>query len=146
MELFYKKCKKEDINLIYENTKHNILRYEDPTMAEIEDVLKLVRTKIEGNYESYVSICCNETKVGYYHLLEQTDLTCLLDDLFVLKQYRNQGIGTKVMHDILQEMPDTIYVYVYLKNVRLIRFLEKNGFYMKKLVSKSRAVFQRDSE
>lgn len=140
----YKECTKEDITFIQNNQKKYVLRYEDPTMADLREVLELLYTKIEGNRDAYRCIYADEVKVGYIHLIEQLDFTYLLDDLFVFAQYRKQGIGTKILHDIISNTDESIYLYMYMKNTKLIDFFEKRGFYVKKIVSKSRMIMQYD--
>lgn len=140
----YRECTKEDISFIQEYQKKYVLRFEDPTMVEMKDVLELLHTKIEGNAQGYRSIYLDEIKVGYVHLIEQIDLTYLLDDLYVLEEYRNQGIGTMILQDMISNTDECIYVYMYMKNTKLIDFFMKRDFYVKKIISKSRMILQRD--
>lgn len=140
----YRKCTEEDIALIQEYQRKYVLSHEDPTMIEMKDALELLYTKIEGNQEAYRCACKDGNKVGYVHVIEEIDQSYLLDDLFVLEKYREKGIGTEILRDVVQNADDAVYVYMYIKNTRLIDFFEKRGFYVKRIVSKSRLILQHD--
>jgi len=135
MNLVYKVSTKSDIHKIYELSKNLINEYEDIQNIDYEKVLKWVYKKIEENIQEYTSIYFNNTLVGYYHFHEDKD-KMELDDFYILSEYQNKGIGSKVLSELIQT-DKTIYLYVFLKNVKAIRLYERFGFKIVEHVNKT---------
>ncbi len=51
----------------------------------------------------------------------------LLDEIFIERRYRNLGIGTKIIKQILLTYP-VVYLYVYKENVKAFRLYRRLGF------------------
>ena len=55
------------------------------------------------------------------------DTTIEVGRLYVLPDYRNQGIGKNIIKNILKQN-DTVYLWVYKKNKKAIKLYKKLGF------------------
>ena len=52
---------------------------------------------------------------------------CEIVDIFVLKEYRNKGIGTDIIKNILKNN-SIVYLWVYKKNIKAISLYKKMKF------------------
>lgn len=60
-------------------------------------------------------------------LLTNNDDGKLLDEIYLEEEYRNKGIGTKIIMDILNNN-DVVYLWVYKENEKAISLYKKLGF------------------
>ena len=60
-------------------------------------------------------------------LLTNNDNGKLLDEIYLEEGYRNKGIGTKIIMDILNNN-DVVYLWVYKENEKAISLYKKLGF------------------
>ena len=51
----------------------------------------------------------------------------MLDEIYLENAYRNQGIGTSIILDILKRYSN-VYLWVYKKNHKAIRLYKRLGF------------------
>ena len=51
----------------------------------------------------------------------------LLDEIYLEEEYRNKGIGTEIIKDILNNN-DVVYLWVYKENEKAISLYKKLGF------------------
>lgn len=56
-----------------------------------------------------------EEIVGYILIRKLNQTTCLLDGLFVLEEYRNQGIGNKLLQEAIKKCKDLKVKHVDIK-------------------------------
>ena len=115
--------------------------YEDIQNIDYEKVLKWVYKKIEENIHEYTSIYLDNTLVGYYHFHEDKD-KMELDDFYIFSEYQNKGIGSKVLSELIQT-ENTIYLYVFVKNVKAIKLYKRFGFKIVEYVNKTRYIMER---
>lgn len=141
MNLVYKGSTTSDIHKIYELSKNLIDKYEDIQDINYEKVLKWVYKKIEENIHEYTSIYLDDKLVGYYHFHEDKN-KMELDDFYIFSEYQNKGIGSKVLSELIQT-EETIYLYVFIKNVHAIRLYEKYGFKICKRFNRNRYIMER---
>ena len=141
MNLVYKASTKSDIHKIFEFSKNLIDEYEDIQNIDYEKVLKWVYKKIEENIHEYTSIYLDNTLVGYYHFREDKD-KMELDDFYIFSEYQNKGIGSKVLSELIQT-DKTIYLYVFVKNIKAIGLYERFGFKIVEHVNKTRYIMER---
>ena len=60
-------------------------------------------------------------------LLTNKDDGKLLDEIYLEEDYRNKGIGTSIIKDILYNN-DIVYLWVYKDNINTISLYKKLGF------------------
>ena len=51
----------------------------------------------------------------------------MLDEIYIESDFRNKGIGTKIIKEILQENK-VVYLWVYKENEKAISLYKKLGF------------------
>ena len=141
MELVLKRCSELDIENIFLFNKHLIDTYENLENIDYEYVLRWISLKIEKNIHEYTSIYLFDQLVGYYRFHEVED-KMELDDFFVIEEYRNKGIGTAVLKQLIQTNK-TIFLYVFVKNIHAIRLYERFGFKIIEYIHNTRCVMER---
>ena len=60
-------------------------------------------------------------------LLTDKDDGTLLDEIYLEEKYRNKGIGTNIIKEVINNN-DIIYLWVYKENVQAISLYKKLGF------------------
>lgn len=68
--------------------------------------------------------------IGIARLMGDDYFSCNIDFLFVDKDYRRQGIGTKLVYKLIQCCYEPKYINVSPENNKLIPFYEKLGFHL----------------
>ncbi len=142
MELHYKTSNVDDIDRLLEIQKGHVLRYEDPTIVNVNDVLKRVEMNLRSNIESYTTVWIDDEIVGYYRMVEDYDFYYDLSFLYVLKEYRRQGIGTQIIEHLKQQADDPIHVTVLMNDTNVYDFLTNQNFQIKKIISKMKMILE----
>lgn len=93
---------------------------------EKKKIKKSVFMNIERTCELYKIIYVGKMIAGAYLVLPYED-GYIIDELYLFKEYRNQGIGTDIVAK-LKKKYDVLYIWVYKNNSDAIRFLERMGF------------------
>ena len=74
----------------------------------------------------------NKTIVGYILIRKMANNTCLLDGLYVEKEYRNKGIGNSLLKDAISRIKNMNIKYVDINvmynNIIAKHIYEKLGF------------------
>lgn len=76
-------------------------------------------------------IRCRADSVGFVHLGSRGAAADWLEDIFVLPQYQNQGIGSKAVElaeQIVREYSASMYIEAAARNERAIRLYRKLGY------------------
>lgn len=121
------KSEKRDIEKLIEYKKRTIYEYaENLSNEEIIKINNYVETNIPKLINNYCNIIVNEKIVGCV-LLTDIDDGKLLDEIYLEEQYRNQGIGTDIIKNILNKN-NIVYLWVYKKNIKAISLYKKMGF------------------
>ena len=121
------KSKKQDIEKLIEYKTRTIYEYaENLSNEEIEKINNYVSNNIPKIINNYYNIIVNKDIAGCLLLTNNEDGK-LLDEIYLEEQYRNQGIGTNIIKNILKQN-DTVYLWVYKKNKKAIKLYKKLGF------------------
>ena len=121
------KSEKRDIEKLIEYKKRTIYEYaENLSNEEIIKINNYVETNIPKIIDNYYNIIVNEKIVGCV-LLTDIDDGKLLDEIYLEEQYRNKGIGTDIIKNILNKN-NIVYLWVYKKNIKAISLYKKMGF------------------
>ena len=83
-------------------------------------------SNIELNYKKYKIIMVDKVVVGAYLVTDYLDGS-MLDEIYLFKEYRNQGIGTKILNKLIKTIRK-LYVWVYASNTEALRFFKNFGF------------------
>ena len=93
---------------------------------EKNKIRKSIDKNIETTCELYKIIYVDKKIAGAYLVLPYED-GYIIDEIYLFKEYRNNGIGTRVIKGLIKEYR-TIYIWVYKNNLDAIRLFEKLGF------------------
>lgn len=120
-----------DIERIKRYKLENIFEYaKDLEQTEIEKINNYVNKNIPNQIGKYKDIIINDNIVGSI-LLTEIDNGVLLDEIFIEKQYRNKGIGGTVIKEIITNINNNLYLWVYKDNIGAIKLYNRLGFAIK---------------
>lgn len=127
MEYKLSKSSEKDINRLIEYKNRTIYQYaKDLSNEEIDRINKYVTSEVPRLINDYCNIIVDNKIVGCI-LLTSNDNGKLLDEIYLEEEYRNKGIGTKIIMDILDNN-DVVYLWVYKENEKAISLYKKLGF------------------
>jgi len=117
-----------------ENSPENMQAYLESSLSE----KKLLKELREANSEFYFADINHKT-IGYFKINfgdAQTDLhdqnALELERIYVIKEFQGKKIGQKLLDEVLgiakENQMDYLWLGVWEKNERAIRFYERNGF------------------
>ncbi len=117
----------KDINRLIEYKKRTIYEYaKDLSNEEIDKINKYVTSEVPKLINDYCNIIVDNKIVGCL-LLTNKDDDKLLDEIYLEEEYRNKGIGTEIIKDILNNN-DIVYLWVYKENEKAISLYKKLEF------------------
>ena len=117
-----------DIEIIKKYKLKIIFAYANKLNSEEkEKINNYVNETIPNEIDNYKNIVLNNNTVGST-LLTKKDGVILLDEIFIERQYRNKGVGTSVIKDIIASANSNIYLWVYKDNLKAIKLYNKLGF------------------
>ena len=121
------KSNEEDIKKLIEYKKRTIYEYaENLSNEEIIKINNYVENNVPKLINNYYNIMINE-KINGCLLITAVDDGKLLDEIYIEEEYRNKGIGTDIIKNILNEN-NIVYLWVYKKNTKAIKLYMKMGF------------------
>lgn len=127
MEYKLLKSTSNDINRLIEYKKRTIYEYaKDLSDEEINKINRYIASEVPKLIDVYCNIMVDNKIIGCI-LLTNKDDGKLLDEIYLEKVYRNKGIGTEIIRDILSNN-DIVYLWVYKKNDKAISLYRKLGF------------------
>ncbi len=142
----YKKAAACDIEQLYRLCKQLIDDYEDIDSIDYDKVLGWVRRKLESSIGEYTAIYSEHEKVGYYHFYKNENGEYELDDLYILPEYRDRGIGSEVIKKCCSSVAAPVMLYVFVKNKRAIALYQRLGFKIIRTVNGSRYIMRREAD
>ena len=121
------KSSSKDIEKLIEYKKRTIFEYaKDLPDDEINKINNYVKNNVLKLLNDYSNIIVDNKVIGCL-LLTNKDDGILLDEIYVEQEYRNKGIGTDIIKNVINEN-DIIYLWVYKENVKAISLYKKLGF------------------
>ena len=127
MEYKLSNSSNKDINRLIEYKKRTIYQYaKDLSNEEIDKINKYIINGIPRLINDYSNIIVDNKIVGCLLLINKDDGK-LLDEIYLEEEYRNKGIGTEIINDILNNN-DVVYLWVYKENEKAISLYKKLGF------------------
>lgn len=134
-----------DIGTIFDLSKVLIDEYENLQNINYDKVLTWVRRKIEVNIASYTCIFYRGQKAGFYRFCPN-DTMMEIDDLYILPEFRNQGIGTFVIRKCCSETNLPVMLYVFTRNTGALSLYRRLGFQVTQAIGDSRCIMVRNPE
>ena len=96
------------------------------SFEEKSKVRRSVLKDIKKTFTSYKLIYIGK-KIGGAYCLTPYENGLMIDELYLFKEYRNQGIGTNILEKLKKDIP-ILYVWVYKNNKEAITFFTNKGF------------------
>ena len=97
-----KEAQKKNLPLLEKWKIQTILEYgSDLSVEELSEIKNYVHKNVKENIQLYNLIIVNENNVGCVLVRTYKD-GHLLDEIYLESAYRNQGIGTSIICDILK--------------------------------------------
>ena len=122
------KSSNKDIERLVEYKKITIYEYaKDLSDEEIDKINNYVTSGVPKLINDYYNIIVDDIIVGCI-LLTNKDDGKLLDEIYLDKEFRNKGIGTSIIKDIINNNDDIVYLWVYKENEKAISLYKKLGF------------------
>ncbi len=123
----------KDTDYIKKSKLYNIFTYaDDLPKDEVMRINNYVDEHIPVEITDYKIIMCNKNKVGCLLVAKKED-GAILDEIYLEEEYRNKGIGTDIIKNILKINP-IVYLWVYKKNIKAISLYKKMKF---KIINKT---------
>lgn len=123
----------KDTDYIKKSKLYNIFTYaDDLPKDEVMRINNYVDERIPVEITDYKIIMCNKNKVGCLLVAKKED-GAILDEIYPEEEYRNKGIGTDIIKNILKINP-IVYLWVYKKNIKAISLYKKMKF---KIINKT---------
>ena len=118
---------KRDILKLIEYKLESIFDYaENLSLEEINQINDYVKSNVTKELNNYKVICIDDKKVGVL-LITNKDDGVLLDEIYLEERYRNKGIGTSIIKEILSNY-NIVYLWVYKLNIKALSLYKKLGF------------------
>ena len=122
-----RKAYREDISILVRYKLANILEYANSATLEEQDKIEgYVQAEIKTELEQAQMILLEGQTVGCLIVTKKDD-GMLIDEIYLEEDYRNQGIGTSCLKQLLQKY-STLYLWVYKLNYQAISLYQKLGF------------------
>ena len=121
------KSSTNDINRLIEYKRKTIYEYApELSVDEINKIENYVNKKVPELLEYYSNIVVDNNIVGCL-LIYSKDDGMLLDEIYIDEDYRNNGIGTNIIKNILDNYK-IVYLYVYKDNIKAFNLYKRLGF------------------
>ena len=117
------RIKKYKLNTIFEYAK-------DLDKEEVEKINNYVNKTTPKQIFEYKNIVLDNIIVGSF-LITKNENGLLLDEIFIEEQYRNKGIGTSIIKDVVSKSNNNVYLWVYKDNIKAVNLYNKIGFNIK---------------
>ena len=123
-----KKLSEKKRDLLFDKIVDECVCYSVGTASveEIDKINKYVTSEVPKLINDYRNIVVDNKIVGCL-LLTNKDDGKLLDEIYLEEEYRDKGIGTKIIKNILNNN-DIVYLWVYKENKKAISLYKKLGF------------------
>lgn len=144
MHLSFTPATQADIDNLYQLNKALIDTYEAIETIDYDRVLQWVRRKLENSIGEYSAVYSGSEKVGYYHFCRTDGGEYELDDLYILPEHQNHGIGTAIIEQCCASVNAPVTLYVFIRNERAVALYRRLGFEITSTVHGSRYIMKRD--
>lgn len=113
MNIKFRKCTLDDFDFLFKLKKENFKKYVDNIWGwDDDDQIKRLRIDLEETLEQKNVIIYNDIEVGVFSFYMIEKDICRINEVNILKEYQNLGIGTYILENKLKENSE--------KNIRTI--------------------------
>ena len=121
------KASKKDIPRLIKYKKDIIYMYsKDLAEDERNKIDEYVITSVNEMFKDYYNIIIDDKIIGSI-LLKDMPQCKLIDEIYIEKEFRNNGIGTDIIRKMLENNRN-IYLWVYKENKKAISLYNRLGF------------------
>ncbi|MBR4618949.1 MAG: GNAT family N-acetyltransferase [Bacilli bacterium] len=121
------KSSDDDIEKLIDYKKKTIFEYaKDLPINEINKINNYVKNNVPKLLNNYFNIVVDDKVVGCLLLTDRDD-GVLLDEIYLEEEYRNKGIGTDIIKNVINNN-DIIFLWVYKENLKAVSLYKKLGF------------------
>ena len=121
------KVSKKDIPRLIKYKKDIIYMYiKDLAEDERNKIDEYVITSLNETIKDYYNIIINDKIIGSI-LLKDMPQGKLIDEIYIEKEFRNNGIGTDIIRKMLENNRN-IYLWVYKENSKAVLLYKRLGF------------------
>lgn len=121
------KASKKDIPRLIKYKKDIIYMYsKDLAEDERNKIDKYVITSVNEMFKDYYNIIIDDKIIGSI-LLKDMPQGKLIDEIYIEKEFRNNGIGTDIIRKMLENNRN-IYLWVYKENSKAVLLYKRLGF------------------
>ena len=104
MNIKFRKCTLDDFDFLFKLKKENFKKYVDNIWGWDDDnQIKRLRIDLEETLEQKNVIIYNDIEVGVFSFYMIEKDICRINEVNILKEYQNLGIGTYILENKLKE-------------------------------------------
>lgn len=120
-------CTTNDIEILEIYKLHSVLDYANNlSKSEISKIKNYVYEMVPNQIEKYKLIIFENKLIGCLLVYNYND-GVLLDEIYLIEEYRNKGIGTDIILNIIN-YNKVVYLWVYKDNNNALKLYKKMGF------------------
>ena len=121
------KAKIDDINLLIKYKLSTILKYaKNLSKEELNRIKEYVNNQVTKELYNYNLVIVDDKVIGCI-LVSDLEDGKLLDEIYLDDKYRNKGIGSQLIKEVLVNNP-IVYLWVYKDNKEAIDLYSRLGF------------------
>ena len=123
------KASRKDIPRLIQYKKDIIYMYsKDLAEDERNKIDEYVITSVNEMFKDYYNIIIDDKIIGSV-CIKDLENAKLLDEIYLEKEFRNNGIGTDIIMKLLKEINNkNIYLWVYKENSKAVLLYKRLGF------------------
>ena len=117
----------KDIDTLIKYKLNSILKYaSNLSNKELDEINTYVKDNVPKQLNNYKLINIDGNIVGCI-LVENKDDGVIIDELYIEEKYRNNGIGTDLINNVISNN-NIVYLWVYKLNIKAIRLYKRLEF------------------
>ena len=117
----------KDIDTLIKYKLNSILKYaSNLSNKELDEINTYVKDNVPKQLNNYKLINIDGNIVGCI-LVENKDDGVIIDELYIEEKYRNNGIGTDLINNVISNN-NIVYLWVYKLNFKAIRLYKRLEF------------------
>ena len=123
------KAAKKDIPRLIKYKKDIIHMYnKDLSEDEKNKINEYVTNSVSEMFKDYYNIVLDDKIIGSI-LLKDIQEGKLIDEIYIEKEFRNNGIGTDIIMKVVKKSNNkNIYLWVYKENIKALLLYKRLGF------------------
>ena len=121
------KSSKKDIPRLIRYKEEIIYMYSKGLSGEEkENITEYIITSVNETLKDYYNIVFDDKIIGSI-LVKDIQGGKLIDEIYIEKEFRNNGIGTDIIKKLI-ENNESIYLWVYKENIKAVSLYKRLGF------------------